>query len=229
MNKRDIEKQLFNENSNIKVPEMSLKVKNSPLNKLLSGETPVQAFRKNFANMLLIFTAIIFIIVTLALAAFILAPQESTEIVSNSYVSLTVTSRDKTEEVRYGFVIDTNGNVIIAEKEYEKNGPLKMTKVNVVNNDIEETIKSLLAPALGDDVKISTLNASTKVAYNLQKNAISAVETAYGTISYTRNQRINDADAIEYLVALINDKKEGTVTVSDGIGDIIGCYLSICG
>jgi len=227
MNKKDIEKQLLNENSSIKVPDVFPNVKRAPLNKLLTGETPMQVFKKKFAIGMLALTTVLFIIVTIALAALILSPTPN-EVAqsSNSYVSIVITKQDSSI-TKYGFVVDTNGNLLIAEKE-EDGGLIVMQRLETKNNNIEDTIANVITPSLGDSVLISAQNTNSQVAFNLKNNALSGIKEVYGSTNYVVNTMTNDTQTIDHLVAMINSKSDKEVSASDNIGDLVGCYLSIC-
>lgn len=227
MNKKDIEKQLLNEHSSIKVPDVFPKVKKAPLNKLLTGETPLQVFKKQFAISMLALTTVIFIIATVALAALILSPVPN-EIVqsSNSYVSIVVTKQDSSV-TRYGFVVDTKGDLIIAEKE-EEGGVVVLERLEIKNNNIEDTIESVVLISMGDSILISTQNVNSQIAYNLKNNALSGIRSNSGSANFIVNTTTNDTQTINYLVQLINSKSNEHVSAEDNLGDLIGCYLSIC-
>lgn len=74
---KDIKDQLRQEHDEVKVPDMLTRVKRAPLNKLLSGETPAQAFQKKLAVRLLVTATVLLLAAVVAFMAMLLSPQGS--------------------------------------------------------------------------------------------------------------------------------------------------------
>ncbi len=72
MKLKDIEHKLRSEQETVKVPDMLSRVKKAPLNKLLSGETPAQAFKKKLAVRLLVTATVLLIAAVFCFAAMLL-------------------------------------------------------------------------------------------------------------------------------------------------------------
>jgi hypothetical protein len=83
----ELEKRIKREGGSIKVPDVYKKVKHAPINRLLTGQTPVQAFKKRLTTLLLIFTLLILAVMSIALFAMLNKPDKHAARPSSAYFS----------------------------------------------------------------------------------------------------------------------------------------------
>lgn len=116
---KDIKNQLKDEHRSVQVPDMLSRVKRAPINKLLSGETPAQAFQKKLAVRLLVTATALLVAAVFCFAALLLFT-ENGQASPRCYISLRVESGDLTES--YGIVVsgDITTAVCIDENTKQK-------------------------------------------------------------------------------------------------------------
>jgi len=113
---KDIEKRLRSEHDESRVPDVYMRVKKAPINKLLEGETPALAFQKQIAMKLLIGTAIIFIVAAIAVAALWFSKPTDLDL-PDYYVSVTV-ERQTGRTESYGAVLREDSGTVLITEEY---------------------------------------------------------------------------------------------------------------
>ena len=154
---KDIEKKLRREQDGQAVPDVYTRVKKAPLNKLLLGETPIRAFRKNLATRLLAIACILFIVSAIALAAMWFTPS-NIGAAPDCYASIALTrTADGTAEgaedyCRIGVLMDAGGAVISITVELENGEPAdgEMTVYSALISDF-------ISPKANDKVSIGVL------------------------------------------------------------------------
>ncbi len=226
---KDIEKKLKNESESVRVPDVYPSVKKAPINRLLNGELPVQAFKKHLAMRLLVFVLLVFGVCAIALSALWLT-DGNTSAIPASYVLVSVSRADGEEEVRYGFATGNDGNIAAAYVEM-RGGNETFEKIDgVAGKDWNEAIKGLYMCKNGDKVFISAQCESADAAAMTVREAESALSGLYaGDMRCTVRTVCNDADKKAEWVGYINGnlKNGEVVSLNMGVSELIQTYISL--
>lgn len=226
---KDIEKKLKNESESVRVPDVYPSVKKAPINRLLNGELPVQAFKKHLAMRLLVFVLLVFGVCAIALSALWLT-DGNTAAIPASYVSVSVSRADGEVEVRYGFATGKDGNIAAAYVEM-RGGNETFEKIeSAIGKDWNEAVKGLYACKNGDKVFVSAHCESTDAAAMTVREAESALSGLYsGDMRFTVETVCNDADKKAEWTGYINrNLKNGeTVPFNTGVSELIQIYVSL--
>lgn len=155
MKLKDIESKIKAEQDSVKVPDMLSRVKKAPLNKLLSGETPAQAFKKELAVRLLVTATVLLIVAVFCFAAMLLF-ENGGEASPRCYISLRIQRGDATES----YSVISSGDISSAVCINDATGERASFRA----------ISALYALESTDKVSISSLCADNSVA----RDALSA-------------------------------------------------------
>lgn len=222
MRNKDIIKSLKSESESVKLPDVYSRAKSAPINKLLTGETPIQAFQKQLAVRLLAISAILIIALILSTAAYMLVPA-NVEAGNNSYVSITIAGGN-----RYGFVVSSDNNVIAAVLEKD-GGAESLTKLNdAVGKDLNNAIKAVYVANNNDDVTICAISKKSDVSNYWATQAKDIVDSLYTIKSYASIIHKNGYIVEDELVTVINNKiTEDKITNTTDADIIIDKYLAL--
>lgn len=182
---KDIKSKLKSEHESAKIPDMLSRVKKAPINKLLSGETPAQAFQKKLAVRLLVTTTALLIVAVFCFAAMLLFTERGA-IGERYYVSLCVQTEDgKTE---YG-IVTSEGLANVSCIDYQSGNKTSYRAIEAFY-----TLKS------GDKVSIGVIGEDYAKCAELAKTLRDFLASAYGSFSQASvSTTVNDDGEITKL------------------------------
>jgi len=219
---KDIEKNLKKENDSINVPDVFDSVKSTPINRLLTGETPIQAFKKKLVLQVMAFAIIILIVAFVAFAALALTEPKST-MGPDSYVSISILSGDK-----YGFIVGADGTVKLAVKEKDGGSDVYAKIDNVAGNDIKNAIKYVYAPNSTDKISIYvTCDKNDLGRYWRDEVTNDVIALFIGVSGYPQitSMASYDLDTITYINTKVEEGNK--VSAASSAEDIIAAYTSL--
>ncbi len=192
---KDIKSRLNAEIEDI-TPNVLPTVKSEPINPLLSGQNPVQAFKKRLTTWLLVFTLLIFAVMTVSIVAFKSVPQTITQ--APTYISISLTRGDDVQV--FGVIADDKG--IIIEAVNLGSGE----EVNsVIGKERVELLSLLTQYEDGDKVYVSFHNDVTEVAAGTCDSVVTALNSFNGK-DVSLEYAVGDSHDKMLLVEYINSK-----------------------
>ncbi len=222
---KDIKDKLKQEEGQTKVPDVLERAKRAPINKLLTGETPLQAFSRTLAMRLLVFATLLLVVAIFSLMAMWLAPTHPAE-QPYCYVSVTVLQGE--EELHFGMIAKSDGNVYLCCKEKrwsfaEKPAPMAFS-----------SISELYQLKIDDKVYVRTISDDRALAKELEETTTSELRSSYYALpdfspsGFVLNSAFASSvcrdELKEYLAAL--GKK---VSADPSSQELIEAYLSLLG
>ncbi len=196
MTNKDIKNRLNNEMEDI-TPNVLPNVKSEPINPLLNGENPVQAFKKRLTTWLLVFTLLIFAVMTVSIVAFYSVPHTITQ--TPTYISVSLTRGENVQV--FGVIADDKG--IITEAVNLGNGE----EINaVIGKQRVELLPLLTQYEDGDKVYVSFHNDVTEVAAGTCDAVVTALNAFSGTY-VSLEYAVGDSHDKMRLVEYINAKE----------------------
>lgn len=211
MKLKDIEKSLKNEQKQMGVPDVLARSKKAPINRLLDGQTPLQAFNKPLASRLFWCVLILLVTMIVCFAIYMLLPRQ-TQNVSYGYMSVTIESVGGVD--RYGIVTDSDLNVEIVVHENEGESVI-LQVMSVANNSLESAIKELYDAKSASKVRVCAFYSSNASAQN-------AVDIA----QYVFDELYNIADKEESFEAKLLDAQDKAIWI-DNLNDVLNANMSI--
>lgn len=213
---KDIEKSLKREQNQSSVPDVYMRVKKAPINKLLEGETPALAFQKQMAMRLLIGTAVIFMVAVIAFSAMWFSRSSALDL-PDYYVSIVV-ERDDGEEARYGAVLhDDTGTVFITEE----SAAGETDKKHSLNECLQ--INDFIMINSTDKVSISIIGKDYRSAFLVASDMSVRLNEACGAATFiTVNDRSAKIAWKDYIVGC-----GGIATSEDDFSKLMAAYLSL--
>lgn len=204
---KDIESKLKREHESAKVPDMLSRVKKAPINKLLVGETPAQAFQKKLAVRLLVTTTALLIVAVFCFAAMLLFTERG-EIGARYYISLRVEKDGVVEE--YG-VVTSEGLASVSCIDYQSGNKISYRAIEAFY-----TLKS------GDKVSISAIGEDPAKCSELVKSLRDELSSAYGAFSLASvSTSVNNDDEISRLRERVEQRGgDGSVSVKELVTEL---------
>ncbi len=221
---KDIEKSIKKENDCVQVPDVYASVKKAPINRLLTGETPIQAFEKAMATRLLAAVTVLLLVIAICVTV-MWASKPAEQGVGQGYVSVTVENGITT---RYSFVLSSSGNVLYATEDGAEIGTVTELDA-LVGKQPENAICELYQPKSGDKVTICVYYADNANARAMSSYLGEVLGAQYekGT-QRVINCYANLQSEKQHLVNFVLACNEGeSVSVSDDIATLIEKYC-IC-
>lgn len=220
---KDIEKNLKKESENIVVPDVYNSIKATPIHRLLTGETPIQAFKKELAIRVIIFSIVILIVAFFTFATMALL-KPNTTVGPDSYVSFNVAG-----EVKYSFVIDYNGTVKLAVKNKEAGVDKYEKQSSLTGMELKNAINEVYVPDSTDDLQIYVLCAKFDLSNYwcdyAQNSVVSLFINEPGTAKIS-TLSTKDAEMIEYINSKVVDENNKVSGASDA-NTLIEAYLGL--
>lgn len=202
---KDIEKKLKREQEQKTIPDVYARVSQSPLNKLLLGETPARAFQKRAVMSLLLIVLVLFLGVAIGLSAMWLSPAD-TKGAPDCYVAVTVNS--EAGDMRLGLVMSGGRSIVKCVVE-ENNGAFN--KQPIVS--YKSRISDFISPKSGDKVSISILSTNSALIADCARFISNELETVYNGVSFTMSTDADSAhiraDLTEYILACGGSAADG--------------------
>ncbi|MEG1663635.1 MAG: hypothetical protein RR338_06580, partial [Clostridia bacterium] len=178
---------------------------------------PARAFKKNFTVALLVFTLVIFAVMTLALFVFGASDKTKSIAVSSSYIGVVV--ENETATTAYGIVTNSLGEICAVTD--ETNG--KRLSFNK-NATVSATILSVVDLKDGDKVRVATLNNNAKEAEKLVQDIAKEMEAGQTQVKIT--SKANDAEKKLQLAKLLNGAIENSkIDIDSDIDDVVKQYM----
>ncbi len=162
MKLKDIEKSIRKEGDSVRVPDVFAKVRRAPINRLLTGETPIQAFEKKLATRLLGAVTVLILVIAIC-SAVIWASSPAEQGMGQGYVSVSVENGGI--ESRYAFVLTPSGSVLYAVEETSDYDATELAPLT--GKTPENAIRDLYQSKSGDKVTICVYYASKDDARTL--------------------------------------------------------------
>lgn len=220
MKLKDLEKKLKKEHEQIRVPDVYSRAKLAPINRLLTGETPAQAFQKHLAIRLLFVVMVLLAVSLIALTAYGMNKNNSRgSVVSDAYCSVTVTNNG--ESVRYGLVFDSTKAVKYVVNESDRtviNGDGNMTLINAIS--------ALYVAKTGDEVVVVTQSDVMAYAREIAVIVCGELSARYeeGDVKTITSTDANGADKLITVNFVNGVLGEDKVTVNDSLAAITYNY-----
>ncbi len=218
MKLKDIEKNLKREQEGKSVPDVYTRVKKAPLNKLLTGETPARAFRKQLAVATLIFVLVLFFVAAIALTAMWLYRTDAKP-EPDCYVRITV--GDGGEQLRLGVLMRPEIETVCIVTEAE-NG--EVGKHPLITHSSQ--ITDLISPKQGDKISVQVLCENTTRGYYVARTLVNFLGAEYGEFSVEVSASCNDYFAklewVDYINVCGGDVKE-----TNGVRELISAYVAL--
>lgn len=218
MKNKDLKKQLSNEYKKL-TPDVYEKVKRTPINRLLTIDSPEQANRRRVALTLVCISFVILAVLVVSLFSYMIVPAKKTITYNYVYIHTNVEKPAPGTTKSYGAVIDDDTNSLICIIN-ETDG----TKLDIENKTIYD-FATFLNIEDGDTLSTSILatneerNSSASMKINdiladfLTKNSINA-------------NKVNTSLSISVLVSFIKiNNPESTLEAQDGTEAIINQYI----
>lgn len=215
MKLKDIERKLKSEQEGKSVPEVYSKVSKAPLNKLLSGETPVRAFQKQLVMRLLIFVLVIFLVAAIGLSAMWLTPAESNG-KPDCYASITVSG--DSGEMRIGLIL-SGGKKIMTTVVEVANGKTQIQPIVSHSAQIGDFIK----PKSGDKVRVELLSNAPYALTDSMRFIVGELEYIYSGVAFDMSTTANSATTRSSVTQYIKACK-GEIADDAKLEDIIKAY-----
>lgn len=172
MKLKDIEKNLKREQDSGNIPDVYASAKKAPLNKLLTGETPIRAFKKQLALRLLITALLLFAVSAICIGALWLT-KPPTVTVPDCRVTVTV-ERESGESLTYTLHIRNNYEIFDVLKEedgkYERLSGL--------------SVADFMTPIDGDKLVVAASCEDKGRAAKIKRAVIEDLKEAYKDVSY---------------------------------------------
>lgn len=216
MKLKDLEKKLKKEHEQIRVPDVYSRAKLAPINSLLTGETPAQAFKKHLAIRLLFLVMVLLAVSLIALTAYGMNKNKSRGlVVSDAYCSVTVTNNG--ESVRYGLVFDSTKAVKFVVNESDQtviSGDGNITLINAIS--------ALYDTKSGDKVVVVTQSDVVTYASEIAVIVCGEVSARYedGDIKSVTSEVADVADRLITVNFVNGVLGEDKVTVNDSLAAI---------
>lgn len=221
MKLKDIEKNLKAETDGMSVPDVLSAVKKTPINALLTGETPQQVFKKKMALRLLVVVLALFTMLSISLFAFLITPNKS-DVTSDSLLTVTVENGD--EQTRYGLVVTAENIVVIAVNEttYEK-------KVSLHDKSLNDALDVLYHAKSGDNVRVCVHNDDSQIALAIAEATIAQLHQRYSTlVVYNLNYALQDNSDKLLTVEFINNASgKLNVDVNTDLKTLVKLYIAL--
>lgn len=180
MKLKDIETKLKKEQESVAVPDILERVKKAPINKLLSGETPAQAFQKKLAVRLLVTTTVLLIAAIFCFAAMLLFTNNDAAS-SRYYISLRVEKDGVSEE--FG-IVASEGLKGVSCIDYQTG-----------SRPSYRAIEALYDLRSEDKVFISVIGEDSAKCAQLANALRNELSSAYGTFSQATTSTSVNSDA----------------------------------
>ncbi|MCQ2409080.1 MAG: hypothetical protein MJ068_00890 [Clostridia bacterium] len=216
---KDIEKCLKKENDKVIVPDVLDTVKATPINRLLTGETPVQAFKKQLAMQLLIITVGIVIVAFVAFAALAFVNPKDT-IGPDAYCSFNISG---SESLRYGMVIGADGTVKLLVKETTGEALEQYT-----GYELKSCIESIYTPSSMDKVSFYVMCSKSDLGSYWCREAVNDVLSMCingKEISQVTSFQGKENELITYINSKVDES--GKVSAATDADSIIALYLKL--
>lgn len=217
MKLKDIKKSLKNEQAKVKIPDVFERAKRAPVNKLLTGETPVQAFKKRLVMRTLTMVLVLLLAVAITLSAMWLAPDRSPA--ASCYVRINVTSDGQT----HTFAMVANGMIVGGY--FEENGDGVKPKLMQISS-----ISEFYQPKSNDKVAIYVACDDAQLQKKWSGKVESEIVEMYKNgMDYEEIRSVSSsATAKRMLVTLLNSlANDDRVGVSDGMDKLTSLYISL--
>lgn len=218
---KDIEKSLKKENDKVIVPDVLDYVKATPINRLLTGETPVQAFKKKLAVQLLLFTVIIVIAAFVSFAALAFVNPKDT-VGPDAYCSFSIKG---TDSVRYGMIIGADGTVKLLVNETTDTALTAYT-----GYDLKSCIENIYQPASSDKISFCVMCSKSDLGSYWGREAVNDVLSMCingKEVSQVSSFQGKDNELLTYINSKVDEgSKINTATDADSI---IALYLKLRG
>lgn len=203
MNFKDIKKSLKEEHSSSAVPDVLSRAKKAPINKLLSGQTPLKAFDKALVVRVLWVAMLVLLVGVIAFFALAILPSSSQN-TTLAYVKIEVQSEDET--CVFGFI--TSGDNVLACVLEERDGAIIKDKLVPNKTSVQSAIIDVYDYNLANKVLVSVICTNKDDARDL---ANSIAEFLTPSTSASISKRVNAQDDIERLGTLISSEKQNDI------------------
>ncbi len=189
---KDIKERLKKEHEGYDIPDMLPRVKRAPLNRLLSGETPAQAFRKELAVRLLVTATVLLIVAAIAFTAMILLPSHEK---AKPYCYVSIEVQKEGETLNFGLVFSGDGRIVLLADESGQEGATKMKIVS---------ISQLYQYGSTDKTSVCVICEDSELARDRLKYVAGELEAAYAFApSASLSRRIGNEDDRARLSAIV--------------------------
>ncbi len=226
MKLKDIEKSIRKESDNVRVPDVYSTAKRAPINRLLTGETPIRAFEKKLATRLLAAVSVLLVVIAICMTV-MWASRPAEQGTGQGYVSVRVD--DGESEVRYSLVLSANGEVLYAAKESDNYTAMEL--VDVCGKKPENAVSQLYQAKSGDKVTICVYYANAENARTLSRYLGDILKESYdSTMQKTVSCYFNLASEKEHLVAFVNANiATAQLVAGDDFATIVEQYcIALC-
>lgn len=225
---KDIEKSLKREHDDKRVPDVCARAKKAPLNKLLTGETPIRAFQKRFAIMMLIFVLAIFVVIIVASAAMLFSTSD-TDTSPDCYAVITVERRISEIETgesvvcytRLGLIVRSEYDIVTIAAEV-RNGEISATPFASYSSQINMFIR----PKIDDKVSICVFCDDITRAYSVARNIANDIDEIYADVDFKVSAICNDYSKKDGWTAYI-ESCGGILHGDENVAQIIKVYMSL--
>lgn len=192
MKLKDIKSRLREEQAGVEIPDMLPRVKKAPLNKLLSGETPAQAFQKKLAVRLLVTATALLIAAIICFAAMLLFSSEK-QAGEHFYISLEIQKEGGSNSFSIVSTKDVSSAICVDDVTGERCACTAISALYALNS--------------GDKVTIAIIGENSSKCATVLNSFKNELTSAYGEFYLaTVVTSVNSQEEIDALRSLVEQK-----------------------